>query len=193
LKFEVDTVFSPVFARFSGTNMMTQRVLRLVGLALLWLVVANATCDTDRNQADLLSSYQLARFHLNECQAMGAESLDPEAVANAMRLNEEIEKMLESGNWSEASESIDQMEQIVTLLLDGLKNWDPDGDDLSNYAEYMLYGTSWSEVDSDGDGYFDGSEVLHYQTDPLDHCAVPIGEPIETMIQRGCPPLERPR
>jgi hypothetical protein len=193
LKFEVDTVFSPVFARFSGTNMMTQRVLRLVGLALLWLVVANATCDADRNQADLLSSYQLARFHLNECQAMGAESLDPEAVANAMRLNEEIEKMLESGNWSEASESIDQMEQIVTLLLDGLKNWDPDGDDLSNYAEYMLYGTSWSDVDSDGDGYFDGSEVLHYQTDPLDHCAVPIGEPIETMIQRGCPPLERLR
>ena len=148
--------------------MVKQRILRLVGLALLWLVVANATCDTNRNQADLLSSYQLARFHLNECQAMGAESLDPETVANAMRLNEEIEKMLERGNWSEASESIDQMEQIVTLLLDGLKHWD-------------------------GDGYFDGSEVLHYQTDPLDHCAVPIGEPIETMIQRGCPPLERLR
>ena len=173
--------------------MVKQRILRLMGLAILWLVVANATCDTDRNRADLLSSYQLAQFHLNECQAMGAESLDPETVANAMRLNEEIEKMLESGNWSEASESIDQMEQMVTLLLEGLKNWDPDGDDLSNYAEYMLYGTSWSDVDSDGDGYFDGSEVLFYQTDPLDHCAVPIGEPIETMIRRGCPPLERLR
>ena len=51
--------------------MMKQRVLKLVGLALLWLVVANATCDTERNQADLLSSYQLARFHLNEGQAWG--------------------------------------------------------------------------------------------------------------------------
>ncbi|MGD8692552.1 MAG: hypothetical protein PVI74_01810, partial [Syntrophobacterales bacterium] len=129
--------------------MMKQRALKLVGLALLWLVVANATCDTERNQADLLSSYQLARFHLNECQAMGAESLNPENVANAMRLDGKIAKMLENGNWSEASESIGQMEQIVTLLLDELKNWDPDGDELSNYAEFMLYGTSWSEVDSD--------------------------------------------
>ena len=193
MEFEVDKVLSPFLERFSGTNMVKQRILTSVGLALLCLAVANATCDTDRNRADLLSSYQLARFHLNECQAMGAESLDPENVANAMRLNEEIEKMLESGNWSEASESIEQMEQVVTLLLDGLKNWDPDGDDLSNYAEYMLYGTSWSDVDSDGDGYFDGSEVLFYQTDPLDHCAVRIGEPIETMIQRRCPPLERLR
>ena len=173
--------------------MVKQRILTSVGLALLCLAVANATCDTDRNRADLLSSYQLAQFQLNECQAMGAESLDRETVANAMRLNEEIEKMLESGNWSEASESIDQMEQMVTLLLEGLQNWDPDGDNLSNYAEFMLYGTSWSDVDSDGDGYFDGSEVLRYQTDPLDHCGVPIGVPIETMIQRGCPALERLR
>lgn len=173
--------------------MVKQRVLKSVGLALLWLVVANATCSTDRGQANLLSSYQLARFRLDECQAMGAVSLDPESVTTAMRLNEEVEKMLESGNWSEAGESIDQMEQIVTLLLDELKNWDPDGDDLSNYAEFMLYGTSWSDADSDGDGYFDGSEVLLYQTDPLDYCAVPIGEPIETMIQRGCPLLERLR
>ncbi|MGD8313432.1 MAG: hypothetical protein PVI17_01715 [Syntrophobacterales bacterium] len=171
--------------------MMKQRALKLVGLALLWLVVANATCDTERNQADLLSSYQLARFHLNECQAMGAESLNPENVANAMRLDGKIAKMLENGNWSEASESIGQMEQIVTLLFDELNNWDPDGDELSNYAEFMLYGTSWSEVDSDGDGYFDGSEILLYQTDPLDHCAVPIGEPIETMIKQDCPLLER--
>ena len=171
--------------------MVKQRVLKLVGLALLWFMISNATCSTDRNRADLLSSYQLARFHLNECQAMGAESLDSEGVANAMRLDAEIEKMLESGNWSEARESIDQMEQIVTLLMDGLKNWDPDGDNLSNYAEFMLYGTSWSNVDSDGDGYYDGSEVLFYQTDPLDHCAVPIGEPIETMIQQDCPLLER--
>ena len=173
--------------------MVKQRVLKLVGLALLWLVVANATCDTERNQADLLSSYELARFHLNESRAMGAESLDPENVAKAMRLDGKIAKMLENGNWSEVSESIEQMEQIVTLLLDELKNWDPDGDNLSNYAEFMLYGTSWSDVDSDGDGYFDGSEILLFQTDPLDHCAVPIGEPIETMIQRGCPQLERLR
>jgi hypothetical protein len=173
--------------------MVKQRILALVGLALLWLVVANATCDKDRNRADLLSSYQLVRFYLNECQAMGADSLNHEGVANAMRLSEEIEKMLESGSWSEASETIDQMEQIVTLLLGGLKNWDPDGDGLSTYAEFMLYGTSWSDIDSDGDGYFDGSEVLLYQTDPLDHCGVPIGVPTETMIQRGCPALERLR
>lgn len=173
--------------------MVKHRVLKSLGLALLWLVVANATCSTTRDQANQLNSYQLARFHLDECQAMGAVSLDPESVAAAMRLNEDVEKMLESGNWSEASESIELMEQIVTLLLDGLKNWDPDGDDLSNYAEFMLYGTSWSEADSDGDGYFDGSEVLLYQTDPLDHCAIPIDEPIETMIQRGCSLLERPR
>jgi hypothetical protein len=170
-----------------------QRILTSVGLLLLWLVVANATCATDRNRADLLDSYQLARFHLNECQAMAAGSLDPEGVANAMRLSEEIDKMLESGNWVEASETIDQMEQIVNLLLDGLKNWDPDGDGLSNYAEFMLYGTSWSDIDSDGDGYFDGSEVLLYQTDPLDQCGVPIGVPIETIVQRGCPALERLR
>jgi hypothetical protein len=173
--------------------MVKQRILTSVGLALLCLAVANATCDTDRNRADLLSSYQLARFHLNECQAMGADSLNPEGAANAMRLSEEIEKMLESGNWSEASETIDQMEKTVTLLLGGLKNWDPDGDGLSTYAEFMLYGTSWSDIDSDGDGYFDGSEVLRYQTDPLDHCGVPIGVPTETMIQRGCPALERLR
>jgi hypothetical protein len=169
------------------------RILTSVGLVLLWLVVANATCDTDRNQADLLSSYQLARFHLNECQAMAAGSLDPGGLANAMRLSEEIDKMLESGNWAQASEAIDQMEQIVNLLLDGLKNWDPDGDGLSNYAEFMLYGTSWSDIDSDGDGYFDGSEVLLYQTDPLDYCGVPIGVPLETIVQRGCPTLERLR
>ena len=173
--------------------MVKQRVLKSVGLALLWLVVANATCSTNRDQANLLSSYELARFRLDECQEMGAMSLDPESVTAALRLNEEVEKMLESGNRSEASESIDQMDQIVTLLLDELKNWDPDGDDLSNYAEFMLYGTSWSDADTDGDGYFDGNEVLLYQTDPLDHCAVPIGEPIETIIQRNCPLLERLR
>jgi hypothetical protein len=171
--------------------MVKQRILILVGLALLWLAVANATCDTDRNQADLLSSYQLARFQLNECQAMGADSLDPEGLAKAMRLSEEIEKMLDRGSWAEASEAIDQMEQTVTLLLGGLKNWDPDGDDLSNYAEFMLYGTSWFDSDSDGDGYLDGSEVLRYETDPLDQCGVPIGVPVETVIQRRCPALER--
>lgn len=173
--------------------MLKQRVLKSVGLALLWLVVANATCSTGRDQANLLSSYQLARFRLDECQEMGAMSLDPESATAALRLNEEVEQMLESGNWSEASEAINRMEEIVTLLSDELKNWDPDGDDLSNYAEFMLYGTSWSDADSDGDGYFDGNEVLLYQTDPLDYCAVPIGEPIETIIRRNCPLLEKAR
>jgi len=76
--------------------MVKQRILTLAGLALLWLVVANATCDTDRNRADLLSSYQLAQFHLNECQTMGAESLNPEGVTNAMRLSDHGCRELES-------------------------------------------------------------------------------------------------
>jgi len=32
----------------------------------------------------------------------------------------------------------------------------------------MLYGTSWSDPDTDGDGYLDGTEVLVSETDPLD-------------------------
>lgn len=165
----------------------------LLGLPLLWLVLANATCDSRRGQEDLAYSYEVVRFHLSECRDMGADSLDPVSLKEAMRLSEEIDGMLDEGNWTQASEAIAQLEQTVGLLLDQMKSWDPDEDGLSNYAEYMLYGTSWAEGDTDGDGYFDGSEILRYQTDPLDHCGVPLGIPLETAIQRDCPALEKLR
>jgi hypothetical protein len=124
---------------------------------------------------------------------MGAESLDPVSLEEAVRLSEEVGAMLDTGNWAQASEDMAQLEQTVGLLLDQLKSWDPDEDGLSNYAEYMLYGTSWAESDTDGDGYFDGSEILQFETDPLDHCGVPIGLPLETAVQRHCPALEKTR
>jgi hypothetical protein len=124
---------------------------------------------------------------------MGADSLDPVSLKEAMRLSEEIGEMLDKENWTQASVAIAQLEQTVGLLLDQMKSWDPDEDGLSNYAEYIMYGTSWAEGDTDGDGYFDGSEILRYQTDPLDHCGVPIGLPLETAVQRYCPALEKLR
>jgi hypothetical protein len=124
---------------------------------------------------------------------MGADSLDPVSLKEAMRLSEEIGEMLDKENWTQASVAIAQLEQTVGLLLDQMKSWDPDEDGLSNYAEYIMYGTSWAEGDTDGDGYFDGSEILLYQTDPLDHCGVPIGLPLETAVQRYCPALEKLR
>ena len=175
----------------SGKGLVRQRILRLAGLALLWLVVANATCDSKRGQGDLVNSYQVVRFHLSECQDMGAGSLDPVGLEEATRLSDEIEGMLDKESWTQVAEAIAQLERNVGMILDQMKNWDPDEDGLSNYAEYMLYGTSWEEGDTDGDGYFDGSEILRYQTDPLDHCGVPLGIPLETGVQRDCPALEQ--
>jgi hypothetical protein len=170
--------------------MIRKRTLILLGLPLLWLVLANATCHNRRGQEDLVNSYEVVRFHLSECRNMGADSLDPVGLEEAMRLSEEVGGMLDKGNWTRASEAIAQLEQTVGFLLEQMKSWDPDEDGLSNYAEYMLYGTSWAEGDTDGDGYFDGSEILHFETDPLDHCGVPIGFPLETTVQRDCPALE---
>jgi len=172
---------------------MTQRRLILLGLPLLWLVLANATCHNRRGYEDLVNSYEVVRFHLSECRNMGADSLDPVDLEEAEGLSEEISGMLDKGNWTQASEAIAQLEQTVGFLLEQMKSWDPDADGLSNYAEYMLYGTSWAEADTDGDGYFDGSEVLYFETDPLDYCAVPIGIPLETTVQRDCPALEKLR
>ena len=173
--------------------MIRQRTLILLGLPLLWLVLANATCHNRRGQEDLVNSYEVVRFHLSECRNMGADSLDPVGLEEAMRLSEDVGGMLDKGNWTQASEALAQLEQTVGFLLEQMKSWDPDEDGLSNYAEYMLYGTSWAEGDTDGDGYFDGSEILHYQTDPLDYCGVPIGFPPETTVQRDCPALEKLR
>jgi hypothetical protein len=172
---------------------MRQRALIFLGLPLLWLVLANATCNNKMSHEDLLNSYEVVRFRLSECRNMGADSLDPVGLEQAMRLSEEAGGMLDKNNWPQASEAIAQLEQTVGFLLEQMKSWDPDEDGLSNYAEYMLYGTSWAEGDTDGDGYFDGSEILHYQTDPLDYCGVPIGFPPETTVQRDCPALEKLR
>ena len=173
--------------------MIRKRTLILLGLPLLWLVLANATCNNRRGHEDLVNSYEVVRFHLSECRNMGADSLDPVGLEEAMRLSEEAGEMLDKGNWPQASKAIVQLEQTVGFLLEQMKSWDPDEDGLSNYAEYMLYGTSWAEGDTDGDGYFDGSEILHFETDPLDHCGVPIGFPLETAVQRECPALEKLR
>jgi hypothetical protein len=170
-----------------------KRILLLGSVALLWLVFANSTCDTQRGHGEVTKSYQLARFQLTECQDMGAGRLEPVRIAEAVRLSEEIEEMLARENWSRASKTIPHLQESVNLLLDRLKDWDPDGDGLSNYAEFMLHGTSWTDSDSDGDGYLDGSEILRFQTDPLDYCGVPTGVAPERPVQQPCPALEKPR
>ena len=162
----------------------------LLGLALLWLAVANGTCDGKRRQQELINSYQLARFELAECEDMGSDQLDPDSLEKAARLSEEVDEMLTRQKWSRASETMPRLQQVVALLVDQLKVWDPDGDGLSNYAEFMLYGTSWTDSDSDGDGFLDGSEILRYGTDPLDYCAVPLDVVSETTAQLSCPALK---
>ena len=162
----------------------------LVSLTLLWLTVSNATCGNNRKQGDLVDSYKLARFSLKECRDMGAGSFDPVTLERGERLSQQIEEMLAGGSWDRADEAITELEQMVTLLLEQMKNWDPDADGLSNYAEFMMFGTSWSDSDSDGDGYLDGSEILRYETDPLDYCGVPMNVEAETEVQQSCPALE---
>jgi hypothetical protein len=173
--------------------MMRQRKLILLGLPLLWLVLANATCNNRRGDQDLANSYEVVRFHLSECRNMGADSLDPVGLEEAERLSEEIRGMLHQGNWTQARQAIAQLEETLGFLLDQMKSWDPDEDGLSSYAEYMLYGTSWEEADTDGDGYLDGSEILYFETDTLDQCGVPIGFPLETAVRSNCPALEKPK
>ena len=173
--------------------MLSQRKLILLGLPLLWLVLANATCHNRGGHEDLLNSYELLLFQLSECRDMGADTLDPQGLEQAVRLGEEVSGMLDKGDWTQANKAISQLDQTLGSLLVELKSWDPDEDGLSNYAEYMLYGTSWAEADTDGDGYLDGSEVLRFETDPLDECSVPIGVPAETAVQRKCPALEKLR
>jgi hypothetical protein len=163
------------------------------GLMVLWLSIANATCERSRGGEELTASYRLARFQLIECQEMGAGDLDSESLNKGLILSKAIEENLAKGSWNRAGTEISQLEDIVALLVHRMKRWDPDDDGLSNYAEYILYGTSWSSKDSDGDGYLDGSEILRHETDPLDHCAAPIDVPVETQIVRSCPALEKLR
>lgn len=173
--------------------MTRQRKLILLGLPLILLFLVNATCHKRRGYDDLLNSYEMVRFRLSEYRNMGGYSFDPLGLEKAEGLSEEVGGMLDRGNWRKASETIAQLEQTLEFLLEQMKSWDPDEDGLSNYAEYMLYGTSWEEDDTDGDGYFDGSEILYFETDPLDYCGVPIGFPVETAVRRHCPALEKLR
>ena len=173
--------------------MVTRRIVTLTVLTVLWLAVANATCERRNGHDDLINSYTLARFQLDECRDMGVASLDPVGLQKAVLLCEEIEDYLETARWEQAEESIARLEHTVSQLLEQMKHWDPDNDGLSNYAEFILYGTSWADRDTDGDGYFDGSEILRFQTDPLDHCGVPLGVPLETEVLKDCPLLEKLR
>jgi hypothetical protein len=173
--------------------MVKRRIVTLTVLTALWLAVANATCERRNGHYDLINAYTLARFRLEEGRDMGAGSLDPVRLHKAVSLSQKIEDYLETARWEQAEESIAQLEHTVSHLLEQMKNWDPDKDGLSNYAEFILYGTSWADRDTDGDGYFDGSEILRFQTDPLDHCGVPLGVPLETQVLKDCPVLEKLR
>ncbi|MDP6639651.1 MAG: S8 family serine peptidase [Candidatus Poseidoniaceae archaeon] len=44
---------------------------------------------------------------------------------------------------------------------------DSDNDTLTDLNEFKIFGTNWSNPDTDGDGLDDGSEVWYYLTDPL--------------------------
>ncbi len=172
---------------------MEKQILMLLSLATLWLAVANSTCDTRERQEEVINSYELARFQLRESRYMGADHLDPGRFEEAVQLSEDLDGMLTKGKWLQASKTIPHLQQTLDMLVERLKEWDPDADGLSNYAEFMLHGTSWSDSDSDGDGYFDGSEVFRYRTDPLDHCGMPIGVAPETSTRQPCPAVEKLR
>lgn len=141
----------------------------------------------------MIQSHRLARYHLAGCRDMGAGRLDPESLEKAVRLADDIDEMLARDKCYRAVKAISRLQDMVAELLEKMKGWDADGDGLSNYAEFMLYGTSWDSRDSDGDGYLDGTEILLYETDPLDHCAVPVEVPLEAPMQRRCPALEELR
>jgi hypothetical protein len=167
---------------------MAQRLLIPVGAFFLCLLMADA-CVPRSTQQQLMQSYKLARFHLEECRKMGAADLDPESMEKASRLTAEIGRLLAAERWSGVAGAIDKLEKTVSKLTQMMKSWDADGDGLSNYAEFMLYGTDWNNADSDGDGYKDNTEILLYETDPLDPCAIPIGVPPEVPVAQRCPAL----
>ena len=50
---------------------------------------------------------------------------------------------------------------------EGFNQTDTDGDNLSDYEEYHVYGTNVSLADTDGDLLRDDAELFIYQTDPL--------------------------
>ena len=50
---------------------------------------------------------------------------------------------------------------------EGFNQTDSDADELSDYAEYHIYGTDYTLQDTDGDMLEDGEEILEYQSNPL--------------------------
>ena len=50
---------------------------------------------------------------------------------------------------------------------EGFNQTDSDFDDLSDYAEYHIYGTDYNMQDTDGDMLDDGEEILEYSSNPL--------------------------
>jgi hypothetical protein len=180
-------LYSPRTGRKGGA--MRLRPLRVV-VAVLLLVGATTTCTLPETRRTVTNSYRLARFRLEQCRRMGADELDREQLEFADRLNAETGAMVAGERWGAATGPLARLEDTVARLLDRLKTWDPDGDGLSTYAEFMLYDTDWSNPDTDGDGYLDGTEVLVYETDPLDPCAFPVGVQPEKARTRPCPSLE---
>jgi hypothetical protein len=171
--------------------MLVQRLPLLHVGVVLWLVSASFSCHSAKGRQELMDSYGLARFRLTECQDMGAGHLDPDSLDMAMRLSKGIEETLAAERWSEVGNNLARLQEIIDLIRERLQSWDPDKDGLSNYAEFMLYGTLWDSRDSDGDGYLDSSEILQYQTDPLDHCSIPLTAPLEVPLRRDCAALEK--
>ena len=170
-----------------------QRLPLLYFEVILWLVLTSASCHSGKGRQELLDSYRLMQFRLAECQDMGAVQLAPESLERAMRLSKGIKEKLAAERWSEVRNEIVRLQEIIALIRDQMQTWDPDKDGLSNYAEFMLYGTAWDNRDSDGDGFLDSSEILQYQTDPLDQCSIPLTAPLEAPLRRGCPALEKLR
>jgi hypothetical protein len=164
--------------------------LVLVAASVL-VILAGTTCMLPQRRKALVDSYRVARYRIEQCRKMGAGDLDPDRMESATRLSTETEATLTAEQWFSAGRDLADLEEILAVLMARLKKWDPDGDGLSTYAEFMLYGTSWSAPDTDGDGYLDGSEVLVYGTDPLDPCSVPIGVQPERSRTQPCPALER--
>jgi hypothetical protein len=162
----------------------------VLAAACVLVMLAGTACTLAQRRKELVDSYRLAQYRLEQCLKMGAAKLDPGRVESATSLSIETEALLTAGHWYSAERDLTSLEDVLAVLIVRLKEWDPDGDGLSTYAEFMLYGTSWSDPDTDGDGYLDGSEVLVYQTDPLDPCSVPMGIQPERARTKACPALD---
>lgn len=85
------------------------------------------------------------------------------ALGNTRRFNGEIDDV------RIYNRSISEEEM---LLLNYLMTHDSDGDGSNDFDEMAVFGTNHESVDSDGDGYRDGVEVL-YKSNPADPASKP--------------------